>query len=255
MTEKISPESSALTRRPMEERIGWHVYYTDVCIGWIAARAGVPHESDQWAWSCGFYPGAPQHSERDGSAVDFEEARVRFESAWRDLAAVLTEANLKEWRDQRDWTERKYAMGAGRKVAFSNSVLADAVPLRCRIRQPRPRRQPHPRSSHHGRAEARWNRTMKKMKADLPWSDPEKAARRLLKYAQEFKPIQEGRIYVEVLNRPFIDQDKGTPAQYTAGMKYAKDHGWLEPMHEGGTFTRITEAGRQIEPFENESAA
>lgn len=141
MTEKISPDAFGLTRRPMEERTGWHVYYTDVCIGWIAARAGVPHESDQWAWSCGFYPGAPQHTERDGTAVDFEQARARFEVAWHDLAAVLTEGNLQEWRDQRDWTERKYAMWArGEKlpsqipsskmrcpcgVEFDSHVLAD----------------------------------------------------------------------------------------------------------------------------------
>ncbi|SEC00963.1 hypothetical protein [Bradyrhizobium erythrophlei] len=94
-----------------------------------------------------------------------------------------------------------------------------------------------------------------KLKEELPWSDPEKAARRLIKYAQEFKPTQDGRIYVEVLNRPFIDQDKATPAQYTAGMKCAKDRGWLEPMHESGTFTRITEAGRQVEPFKDEGAS
>lgn len=93
---------------------------------------------------------------------------------------------------------------------------------------------------------------MKKMKEDLPWSDPEKAARRLIKYAQEFKPIQDGRIYTEVLNYPFIDRDRATPAQYTAGMQYAKDAGWLEKMHESGTYTRITEAGRLVEPFEFE---
>ncbi|WP_157113127.1 hypothetical protein [Bradyrhizobium embrapense] len=96
----------------MEERTGWHVYYADVCIGWIAARAGVPRESDQWAWYCGFYPGAAQHTERDGTGVDFEQARARFEGAWGNLAEILTEANLQEWRDQRDWTERKYAMWA-----------------------------------------------------------------------------------------------------------------------------------------------
>lgn len=96
---------------------------------------------------------------------------------------------------------------------------------------------------------------MKKMKEDLPWSDPEKAARRLMKYAQEFKPIQDGRIYVEILNFPFLDKDKATPAQYSVGMAFAKDHGWLEPLHESGTFTRITEAGKQVEPFEYERSA
>ena len=60
-----------------------------------------------------------------------------------------------------------------------------------------------------------------KYAADRPYSDPEKAARRLLEHAQAFEPIQEGRIYIEKLNGPFLFGDKGTPAEYRAGLERA----------------------------------
>ena len=48
-----------------------------------------------------------------------------------------------------------------------------------------------------------------KYTAERPYSDPNKAARRLLEHAQAFEPIQEGRIYIEKLNGPFLFGDKG----------------------------------------------
>ena len=35
-----------------------------------------------------------------------------------------------------------------------------------------------------------------------PYSDPEKAARRLLEHAQAFETVQDGRIYIEKINDP-----------------------------------------------------
>jgi hypothetical protein len=67
-----------------------------------------------------------------------------------------------------------------------------------------------------------------------PYADPEKAARRLMEHAQAFEPIQEGRIYIEKINGPFLFGDKGTPAEYGAGLKLCLDRGWLE-IHESGT--------------------
>jgi hypothetical protein len=43
-------------------------------------------------------------------AETFDHARERFEAAWRLFLAKRTEADFQAWRDQRDWTERKYAM-------------------------------------------------------------------------------------------------------------------------------------------------
>jgi hypothetical protein len=37
-----------------------------------------------------------------------------------------------------------------------------------------------------------------------PYSVPEKAARRLMEHAQAFEPIQDGRIYIEKINGPFL---------------------------------------------------
>jgi len=85
-----------------------------------------------------------------------------------------------------------------------------------------------------------------KLKEDRPYSDPEKAARRLMEHACAFEPIQDGRIYIEKINGPFILEDKATPAEYRAGLNLAIERGWLEPVHESGTFTRLTQAGKDL---------
>ena len=54
-----------------------------------------------------------------------------------------------------------------------------------------------------------------------PYSNPEKAARRLMEHACAFEPIQDGRIYVEALNGFFLFDDKALPAEYTAGLRFA----------------------------------
>ena len=84
-----------------------------------------------------------------------------------------------------------------------------------------------------------------KYAGDRPYSDPEKAARRLMEHAQAFEPIQDGRIYIEKLNGPFLFGDKGTPAEYTAGLERAISLGWLE-MHDSGTFVKLTQSGTDL---------
>ncbi|WP_213287607.1 hypothetical protein [Bradyrhizobium sp. sGM-13] len=71
-----------------------------------------------------------------------------------------------------------------------------------------------------------------------PYADPDKAARRLLEHAQAFEPIQDGRIYIEKINGPFLFNDKGSPAEYRAGLNLAIERGWLT-MHESGTFVTL----------------
>ena len=83
-----------------------------------------------------------------------------------------------------------------------------------------------------------------KLTADRPFADPDKAARRLLEHAQAFEPIQEGRIYIEKLNGPFLFIDKGSPAEYSAGLKLAIERGWLQ-LHESGTYVTFTPAGAE----------
>jgi hypothetical protein len=62
---------------------------------------------------------------------------------------------------------------------------------------------------------------------DRPYADPEKAARRIMELAHAVEPAQDGRIHVEQINYPFLFQDKGSPAEYGAGLKLAIERGWL----------------------------
>ena len=71
-----------------------------------------------------------------------------------------------------------------------------------------------------------------------PYADPEKAARRIIEIASTVEPVQDGRIFVELINGPFLFKDKGSPAEYGAGMKLALERGWLA-MHESGTFVTV----------------
>lgn len=84
-----------------------------------------------------------------------------------------------------------------------------------------------------------------KFAAPRPYADPEKAAQRILQHAHAFEPVQDGRIYIEKINGPFIFQDNGSPAEYGAGLKLCIDRGWLE-LHESGTFVKFTPAGADL---------
>jgi hypothetical protein len=101
----------ALTRRRSEHRQQcWHIYYGDVHVGTIAERVGNPHDTDPWEWSCGFYPGSHPGEHRSDTTATFDDARADFERAWLVFLANRTEADFQTWRDERDWTERKYAL-------------------------------------------------------------------------------------------------------------------------------------------------
>jgi hypothetical protein len=81
-----------------------------------------------------------------------------------------------------------------------------------------------------------------KFSPDRPYSDPEKAARRLLEIANAVEAVQDGRIPIEKINAPFLFRERATPAEYSAGLKLAIERGWLV-MHESGTIVRFTQAG------------
>ena len=102
----------ALTRRrdPDARQESWLVYHGDVHVGAIAIRSGIPHNQAPWGWRCGFYPGSEPGEFLSGVAASFEQARVAFETAWRVFSAKRTEADYQVWRDQRDWTARKFAL-------------------------------------------------------------------------------------------------------------------------------------------------
>ncbi|MDO9385016.1 MAG: hypothetical protein Q7T86_19390 [Hyphomicrobiaceae bacterium] len=101
----------ALTRRLYPERPDcWHVYYDDVHAGTIARRVGNPHDTDQWEWICGFYPGCGPGEYEDATAATFEQARAGFEEAWQRLLPKRTEADFEAWRNHQTFTSWKYRM-------------------------------------------------------------------------------------------------------------------------------------------------
>jgi hypothetical protein len=87
----------------------WQIFYGDVRVGTISKRFGIPNDQPRWGWTCGFYPGSHPGDCTGGAAATLDHARADFEAAWRIFLAKRTEADFREWRDQQEWTERKYA--------------------------------------------------------------------------------------------------------------------------------------------------
>jgi hypothetical protein len=65
-----------------------------------------------------------------------------------------------------------------------------------------------------------------KFAAERPFADPEKAARKLVEIANSVEAVQDGRIYIELINWPFLYEHKGSPAEYKAGLEVAIRRGW-----------------------------
>ena len=84
-----------------------------------------------------------------------------------------------------------------------------------------------------------------KFAADRPYSDPEKAARKIVEIANSTEVVQDGKIDIELINGPFLFREKGTPAEYKAGLDLAIERGWLV-LHESGTFVRFTQGGAEV---------
>ena len=80
---------------------------------------------------------------------------------------------------------------------------------------------------------------------ERPFASPEAAARKLLEIANATEVVQDGRIYIERLNGPFLFKAGGSPAEYTAGLELAIARGWLW-RHESGTYVKFTPAGAEL---------
>jgi hypothetical protein len=59
-----------------------------------------------------------------------------------------------------------------------------------------------------------------KFTSDRPYGNPEKAARKLIEIANSVEPAQDGRIFIELINWPFLSENKGSPAEYKAGLDW-----------------------------------
>jgi hypothetical protein len=78
-----------------------------------------------------------------------------------------------------------------------------------------------------------------------PYANPETAARKLVEIANSIEPVQEGRIFIELINWPFLSELKGTPAEYKAGLDLAITRGWLT-LDRSGTYLKFTQAGAEL---------
>jgi hypothetical protein len=76
------------------------------------------------------------------------------------------------------------------------------------------------------------------------FADPDTAARKLVEIANATEAVQDGRIYIELINGSFREAG-GTPDQYRAALARAIALGWLW-LHESGTYVKFTEAGADL---------
>jgi hypothetical protein len=134
---------------------------------------------------------------------------------------------------------RKTIYGASVRAAAERAT--EARWWRCA----RPRSRRAIRHRHGGRASGEKGQGLIKYTTKRPFADPDIAARKLVEIASTIEPVQDGRIYIELLNGPFLFSHGGSPAEYGAGMKIAIERGWLV-MHESGTFVRFTQAGADL---------
>ena len=70
-------------------------------------------------------------------------------------------------------------------------------------------------------------------------------AQKLIEIANTVKPVQDGRIFIELINGPFLYDHKGSPAEYGAGLRLAIERGWLW-KHESGTYVKLTQSGADL---------
>jgi hypothetical protein len=79
-----------------------------------------------------------------------------------------------------------------------------------------------------------------KFREERQLADPEAAARKLIEIAFAAEAVQDGRIFIEKINAPFLAAG-GTADEYRAGLKLAAERGWLL-VHESGTYVKFAPA-------------
>ncbi|MBR0734565.1 hypothetical protein ACE102_21770 [Bradyrhizobium sp. vgs-9] len=62
---------------------------------------------------------------------------------------------------------------------------------------------------------------------ERPYANPEAAARKLVELAANVEAVQDGRIYIERINAPFLFKLKGIGSEFGVGLKHAIERGWL----------------------------
>jgi hypothetical protein len=84
-----------------------------------------------------------------------------------------------------------------------------------------------------------------KFAVERPYADPEKAARKLVEIANSVEAVQDGRIYIELINGPFLFGLKATPDEFLAGLNLAIERGWLT-LDRSGTYVKFTATSAEL---------
>jgi len=83
-----------------------------------------------------------------------------------------------------------------------------------------------------------------KFATDRPFADPDAAARKLVEIANATEVVEDGRIYIERINAPFLAAG-GTPAEYRVGLERVIAKGWLT-IHRSGVYVQFTQEGADL---------
>jgi hypothetical protein len=73
-------------------------------------RTGNPHDTDLWEWWCGFYPGSHPARAPERHRRHLRPGPRRLRGRVARVPVEPDEADFQAWRDERDWTARKYAL-------------------------------------------------------------------------------------------------------------------------------------------------
>ena len=77
-----------------------------------------------------------------------------------------------------------------------------------------------------------------------PFVGPGIAARKLAEIANGIETVQDGRIYIELVNVPFLAAG-GSAEDFRAGIERAIALGWIW-RHESGTYLKFTDRGAAV---------
>jgi hypothetical protein len=83
-----------------------------------------------------------------------------------------------------------------------------------------------------------------KFVAPSHFTDPDAAARKLVQIANAVEAVQDGRIFIELINGSFL-KEGGTPDQFRAALARAITLGWLW-RHDSGAYVKFTPAGAEL---------
>jgi hypothetical protein len=77
-----------------------------------------------------------------------------------------------------------------------------------------------------------------------PFTNPDAGARKIVEIANDVEAAQDGRIYIERINAPFLAAG-GSGDDFRAGIERAIALGWLW-LHESGTYLKFTDSGAAL---------